>query len=122
MRALVGWQVSNVGPEQPDRSRIWPHVTADLIEQRGLAGAIWADDQATFARSDRERNILRDREAAERLLQVDDLKCVAGCRHDHRGPPRNRAVRLLTPGTIPVGITSTMNRNTRPSSMFQRSK
>ena len=39
----------------------------------------------------------------------------------HRDPLRSTAASLLKPGTIPVGITSTMNRNTRPSSMFQRS-
>ena len=39
----------------------------------------------------------------------------------HRNPPRNLATSLPTPGTIPVGITSTMNRKTSPSSMFQRS-
>ena len=60
-------------------------------------------------------------EAAERLVQADDFKREAGRRRGHDDRLRNRAVSFCKPGTIPVGITSTMNRNTRPSSMFQRS-
>jgi hypothetical protein len=52
MRALVGREVRDVGAEQLDLSRIRPQVAADLIEQRGLARAIRADDQAPFARPD----------------------------------------------------------------------
>src|SRR5271156_6653123 len=122
MRALVGRQMGNVGSKQPDRTGICPQVAADLVEQRGLAGAVRADDQAALTRPDRERNVLRYREATERFLQVDDLNCVAGWGGGHRAPLRNRAVSLLTPGTTPVGITSTMNRNTNPSSMFHRSR
>ena len=36
-------------------------------------------------------------------------------------PSAMRAINRVTPGTMPAGITSTMNRKTSPSSMFQRS-
>jgi hypothetical protein len=74
MRALVGGKKRDVGTEQPDRTCVRPQVAADLIEERGLAGAVRTDDQAAFARIDRERYVVRSREAAERFLQVDDLK------------------------------------------------
>src|SRR5450631_963056 len=121
MRAFVGGKSRYVGPEQLDLSRIRTEVAADLIEQGGLAGAIRADDQTPFARPDRKRYVLRHDKAAERLLQVDDLERMAG-RPGHRDPLRSAVASLLRPGTIPVGTTRTMNRNTRPSSMFQRSR
>src|SRR5258708_1959785 len=118
MCAAVGRELGDVGSEQSDLSRIRPHVTADLVEQRGLAGAVRTDDQAALARPYCERYVLRHHKSAERLLQVDDLERIVGCRGCHRVPLRSN---LLKPGTIPVGITRTMNRNTRPSSMFHRS-
>src|ERR1700676_2584389 len=121
MRPLVGRQMRDVGAEQFDLSRIRSQVAADLIEQRGLARAIRADDQTAFSRPDREGYALRDHEPAERLLQIDDFECMVRCQRDHRDSLRNCAVSLLKPGTSPAGITSTMNRNTSPSSMFHRS-
>ena len=57
-------------------SAIEPRVGRDLagdeIEQRGLAGAVGADDQAPLARLDREVDIGGDAQAAERLAQVID--------------------------------------------------
>src|SRR5579871_6221543 len=120
MGAPTRWKVGNVCPEQADRPEIRSEIAADLIEQRGLAGSVRADDQAPFAGTNPERNILGDRQAAEGLLQIEHLECVAG-RRAHLGPLRNPAINLLKPGTMPAGITRTMNRNTRPSSMFQRS-
>src|SRR5205085_9855737 len=100
---------------------VGPHVTAYLVEQSGFPGAIRANDQAAFARPYRERYVLGYRQAAERFVQVDDLKCIVRYRRAHRDPLRSAVASLLKPGTIPVGITRTMNRNTSPSSMFQRS-
>ena len=111
----------NVGAEQPDLARRRPQVATDLIEQGSLAGPIWTNDQAAFARSYGERHILRYDKTTEGLVQVHDLECMVGGRLDHDDPLRNPAISLLKPGTIPVGITRTMNRNTRPSSMFHRS-
>src|SRR5271166_3687068 len=105
MRAPVGRELSNVGAEQLDLPRIRPHVAADLVEQRGLAGAVWTDDQAALARPYRKRNAVGDDKAAERLRQVDHLERMAGCLRSHRDPPRNAAASLLKPGTIPAGIT-----------------
>jgi len=121
MRACVGCKSGNVGAEQLDLPRIRSHVAADLIKQRGLAGAIGTDDQAAFARPYRERYVLCYRKAAERLFEMDHFKCIVRHQRVHRDPLRNPVASLLKPGTIPVGTTRTINRNTRPSSMFHRS-
>ncbi len=120
MGAAMRRQIGDVLPEQLDLARIGQEIAGDLIEQCGLAGAIGADDQPALAGANQQRNILGDGKAAERLLEVSHFERV-GDGIAHRAPPRIRAARLRTPGTIPVGITSTMNRNTSPSSMFQRS-
>src|SRR5262249_23112846 len=99
-------------------SGVRPHVAADLVEQRGLAGAIRADDQPTFAWPYRQRHVVRDRKPAETLVQVDDLECMRG----HREPLRSPASNLDRPGTMPVGMTRRMNRKPRPSSMSHRSR
>src|SRR4051794_11368594 len=119
MRALVRRQLRDVGAEQLYAPGIRLEVAGDLVEQGGLARAIRTDDQPPFARPYRQRHIVRHRKAAERFLQVDDLERVR--RWAHRDPPRSFAASLCRPGVIPVGITSTMNRNTNPSSMFHRS-
>src|ERR1700756_2701842 len=118
MRALVGWKMRDVFAKQPDLSCVWTQIPANLVEQRRLAGAVWADDQSSFARSDVQRNILRNGQSTEGLLEIVDFKCRDG---SHRRSPRSPAISLLKPGTTPVGITSTIKRNTRPSSMFHRS-
>src|ERR1700694_2540985 len=110
MRTPIGCKLCHVGAEQTYLSGIWPHVATDLIEQRGLAGAVRADDQSAFARPYRERYVLRYRKSAERLVQGYDLECVRG----HRGPLRSPVINLVRPGMIPVGITRTMNKNTKP--------
>src|SRR3979411_2865277 len=114
MRAPVRCKLRHVGAEQNDPSGIWSHVATDLIEQRGLAGAVRADDQAAFARSYRERYVLRYRKSAEGFVQIYDLERARG----PRDPPRSLVINVVRPGTMPVGITSTMNKNTKPSSMF----
>src|SRR5450631_4896836 len=121
MRALVRREIRDVGAEQLDLSRTRPHVAVDLIEQRGLAGAIRTDDQAAFARPYRQRYALGYDKTAKRLRQVGHFESVLGCQRGHRDPLRSPVSSLLRPGTIPVGITRTMNRNTTPSSMFHRS-
>src|ERR1700716_767310 len=117
MRALIGREWRNIGAEQLDLARIRPHVAADLIEQRGLSRPIRTDYQAPLPWPDRERYVLCQGKAAESFVQADDVKGM----RSHRDPPRIAIVSLRKPGTIPVGITMTINRNTKPSSMFHRS-
>jgi hypothetical protein len=45
-----------------------------LVEQGGLAGTIWTNDQTAFAWPHRQRYVLRYDKATKGLVQVDDLK------------------------------------------------
>src|SRR5206468_1500469 len=112
MSALVWREFRDCGAEQFDLARIRLQVAGDLVEQGGLARPVGADDEMTFAGPDRHRYVLRHRQAAERLVQMYDLERERG---RHRAPPRSRTASRPSAGMIPAGISSTMNRNTRPS-------
>src|SRR5438270_4048443 len=118
MRALCRGQPCHVLPKKPDRPGGRAQVAGDLIEQRGLAGAVRTDDEPALSGIDAHRYILSRRQAAEELCEVDDFQSR---NLRHLPPPRGRVSRRFSPGTIPSGITSTMSTNTKPSSMFQRS-
>src|SRR2546430_17512773 len=81
-------------------------VAVERLEERGLAGAVRADDQAPLARRHLQGDVADGRQAAERLPQVLEAK---------------RSHSLFTPGTTPSGMNTTMRTKTRPSSVFQRS-
>src|SRR5689334_3118908 len=119
MCALVGRKVGDLGTEKPDQSGVGSKIAADLIEQCRLAGAIWSDDQPPLAWPNLERHVLCDGQTPKGLPEIDDLQRVFGV--GHRRSPRTDAISLLKPGTMPAGMTRTINRNTSPSSMFQRS-
>ncbi len=62
-----------------------PVQAADHVEQRGLAGAVRADDAADLAAADAERNVIQCRDTTEPLAQPGDFKDrpaadPAGCR------------------------------------------
>src|SRR6266851_4175404 len=99
-------EVGDVFSKQDDVSGIARQVAGDQVEERGLAGAVGADDQAPLARRHLERDIADGRQAAERFPQVLEAK---------------RSHSLFTPGTTPSGMNTTMRTKTKPSSMFQRS-
>src|SRR5262249_18890952 len=120
----------NVAIEQPDRSRVGRDLAGDQVEQRGLARAVRADDQAPLAGLDRERDIARDAQAAERLAQVVEgerghgLRSAAG----RAAAPLNRAPRprqaerasRTEPGTSPSGMKVIIRTKMTPSTRFQR--
>ena len=92
--------------EKLDRAGVARQVAGQQVEERGLAGAVGADDEAPLPRLNAQGNIRDRRQAAEGLLQVLDTK---------------RFHNLFVPGTTPSGMNTTMNTKTKPSSMFQRS-
>src|SRR3954468_5000759 len=92
--------------EELDRPRVARKIAGQQVEQRGLAGAVGADDEAPLARRDGERDIGDGRQAAEGFLQVLETK---------------RFHSLWNPGTTPSGMKTTMTTKTKPRSMFQRS-
>ena len=64
----------------------------------------------------RERHVLRHGDAAETLAQGAHFQCGG-----HGLSRRSRRIRPAKPEVRPAGMKTTMNRNTSPSRMFQRS-
>src|SRR5262249_37526710 len=102
----VGREAGHRPLEQRDAAGVGRQVSGDEVEERGLAGAVGADNEAPLSRRDLERHAVDGGQATERFLQVLDLK---------------RRHSLCTPGTTPSGMNTTMTTNTMPISMFQRS-
>src|SRR3989442_110801 len=92
--------------KQEDVSGIPRQVAGDQVEERGLAGAVRADDEAPLARRHLERDVVDGRKATKRLSQVLEVK---------------RSHSLFTPGTTPSGMNTTISTKTKPRSVFQRS-
>jgi hypothetical protein len=67
MRALAARHPGDVAFKQLDRAAIGEKLTGDQIEQRGLAGAVRADDQPALARLDFQIDVGVDAQAAERF-------------------------------------------------------
>src|SRR5580700_7869639 len=134
MGALAARHLGDVAVEQLDRAGVGKQLAGNEIEQRGLAGAVRADDQPALARLDFETDVGGDAQAAERFTQALDGKrghgfgsaagaagCVTGttffapliARHAERD---SRAM----PGTRPSGMNTTMATKMAPSMKFQR--
>ena len=80
--ALVGRQRGDVLAEEAHGARGGREVAGDGVEQRGLAGAVGADQRAALARGDRERDVLDRLERAERA--GDALEHEGVTRRDRR--------------------------------------
>ena len=72
MRAPAAGHARDVAAEQRDRAAVGRDLAGDQVEQRGLAGAVRADDQAPLAGLDREVDVGGDAQAAEGLAQRFD--------------------------------------------------
>src|SRR5580692_4131782 len=135
MGALAARHLGDVAVKQLDRAAIGKKLAGDEIEQRGLAGAVRADDQPALAWLDFQADVGGDAQAAARFAQALDGKrghgfgsttgaagCVTGAafgfapliaRHAERD---SRAM----PGTRPSGMNTTMATKMAPSMKFQR--
>src|SRR5258706_16339778 len=117
MGAAAARHARDVPAQQVNRAAVRRELPGDEVEQRGLAGAVRADDEPPLARLDVEIDVGGDAQAAERLAELVDGERAHGfgsalpamtmlrrlrnarqpCRH-------SRAV----PGTRPSGIRMTM--------------
>src|ERR1700739_1924288 len=112
-----------------NRTGIRRDLAGHQVEQRGLARAVWPDNQAAFAWFDIEVDVAGDAQSTEGFGEpVDDQS--AHC----RGPAvigkfalvlaRVRQIALVsrtTPGTRPSGMNTTIATKIAPSMKFQRS-
>src|SRR6185369_2788097 len=114
--------------QQRDAARVGGQVARDQVEQRGLAGAVGADQQVPLALLDPQVDRARDLQPAEGLAQIGDFDDGAHVVFSS-GPDfsMGRAVRRrgrrrrASPATMPPGMNITMMMNTKPSSMIHRS-
>ncbi len=72
--ALVARPVGHVLPEQKNLARRHRKNAGNQIEQRGLAGAVGADDGLAVAGHDAQRDVARGLQATETLAQILELE------------------------------------------------
>src|SRR5262249_878691 len=113
---------------EKDRAGVGGDLAGDQVEQRGLGGAVWADDEPPFAGRNVECDVGGHAQAAEGLVEVlhaerghglrsPSLADGAGCgRWACRLAFQSRTV----PGSRPSGMNVMMRTKMMPSTMFQR--
>ena len=126
----------DVPAEERDRPAVGPELAGHQVEERRLARAVRADDQAPLALRHREIHRGGDEQAAEGLRQA--LHRQRGRRAAHRarllarrGHRRHRPRRggravtrrhsRAAPGTSPSGMKTTIATKMAPRTKFQRS-
>ena len=72
--AHVGRSLVSVLAAEADGAVVGTQVTGDEVEQRGLAGAVGADDAEGLALGNVEREVLHHLKRAEALREVDDFQ------------------------------------------------
>src|SRR5690242_7266149 len=130
MGAAARRQASQLLVEKRHRAGVGFEFAGDEIEQRRLAGAVGADDQAPLARRNDEIEAAGDAQTAEGFLELMDRQrghgvwprevgsaAVAGVLA--RALSKRRMSRVV-PGTKPSGMKITIATKIAPSSMFQR--
>ena len=83
-----------------ERAGVRPHEPADDVEQRGLAGAVRADDPEHLARGHVDRDTVERRDPAERDNDVADRQAGAGGRRGGSTPTRAQATSAR--GAVPI--------------------
>ncbi|MFK4512170.1 hypothetical protein ABIF81_007348 [Bradyrhizobium daqingense] len=72
--ATIGWQIGDVAPGQRDAAGMRLEMPGELADQRGLAGAVRADDGMQLAAGDVERDVVGGDDAAEAAHQLLDAE------------------------------------------------
>src|SRR5262249_41925228 len=145
MRPTAARHAHELAAEQADGAGVGAQLAGDQVEERGLAGAVGADDQPPLAGLDAHVHVTGDAQPAERLLQAAELERAhgpspapppmalpvplpCGTAASAAGPPRRGHQRRTAqrhsrrePGTSPSGMKTTMTTKIAPSTKFQRS-
>jgi hypothetical protein len=72
VKASAAGHSRDVLVEQGDRAAVGGQLAGDQVEERGLAGAVGADDEPALAGLDEQVDVGRDTQPAERLRQLAD--------------------------------------------------
>ena len=94
---LIGREMGDVFAEEADRAGRGREVAGDAVEQRGLAGAVRAEDCAPFTWPHRDGDIGQRRERAEQPRHAAQLQRGAGA-------DRKQALRDAIHGFRPDGL------------------
>src|SRR5262245_1032904 len=131
MRPAMARHAGDVAAEQQDRSAVGGELAGDQVEQRGLAGAVRADDQPPLPGLDGKRDVGGDAQAVERFAQPTDGERGHGWRSSTGGLSLELArarsafspqrASRTEPGTSPSGMKLMMATKITPSTRFQRS-
>ena len=117
--ALVHGQVRDVLAFEQDAARVRLEHAGELVDDRGLAGAVRADQRVAGALLDLQRQIARDAQAAELLFEI------LGFERDGHESLSGTATTALRPATclmIRFGTYSTQRcRRWRPTSTITTS-
>src|SRR5262245_22826183 len=114
MRAPARGDARDVLAEQRHRAAVGRNLAGDLVEERGLAGAVGADDQAALAGRDHKVDAVRDTQPSERLVEAGDgkrgheirssVRCATAPGTRARVQPQAARARRTEPGTRPSGM------------------
>ncbi len=115
--APFGRQRRDLLPFEKDRAAIGLQHAGDEIDQRGLAGAVGADQRVARALGQIELHLLHDRERAEPLVEAADRqRRRRGCR-THLRPPVG--MRRANPPRMPLGRNMTTATRSAPIQKYQ---
>src|SRR5580700_707995 len=93
----IRWRPGDIAVLQQNAARARLQLTADLIDEAGLAGAIWTDDHVPLTRRDGEVDVVGDDQTAERFVETFEAQDSHGrtrrhcnlCKVPHRPPGKN---------------------------------
>src|SRR6185295_18830542 len=105
------------GAVEQDLAGVGLEMRADQVDQRGLAGAVRADERQKLALVDGEIDVVAGLGLAELLPEVDGLQQD----HDGRSFGWNFLMSASSPPTMPVGSRITIATSTTPSRSCQYS-
>ena len=114
--ALVRRQRRDVLRAEHDRAGVGPQHAGHQVDERRLAGAVRADQRVASALRQLERNVLRDDERSEALVEP-----ARGQRRVHDLPreARHEPASILSPPRIPFGRNITTAISSMPIQKYQ---
>src|SRR5690606_36597835 len=112
--ALLRRQMRDVGIAEPDAAGIRTQHAGHQIDQRGLAGAVRADQRVALALREGDRDVARDDERAEGLLET-----AGRPRRDDHGAPRRDGISRASPPRMPFCRNITTITSSRPIQKYQ---
>ena len=113
--ALIRLQIGDVVTAEANRSGVGAQHPGQEVDQRGLAGAIGADQGVAGALRDRERDAAGHDQRAETLVESRGGEG----RRAHDARPRQTVISRCSPPRIPFGSNITTTTSSNPIQKYQ---